>query len=132
MERFGIGVVIGELAGVTTSKTTTTRESKRNDVREYQCLCSCAGKTLLGVISVKCKENCSAKSQSDMLHIELDVGSFLKYRVNGQYTIKTMEGWVITDFDNLTCDVEGIMSLKALTLARSARLDVEDVKVLRY
>ncbi|KAG8324702.1 hypothetical protein J6590_086099 [Homalodisca vitripennis] len=38
---------------------------------------------------------------------------------------------IILDFDNLTCDVEGIMSLKALTLARSARLDVEDVMVLK-
>ncbi|KAG8266143.1 hypothetical protein J6590_078191 [Homalodisca vitripennis] len=30
MERLGIGVVIGELAGATKSKTTTTRESRKS------------------------------------------------------------------------------------------------------
>ncbi|KAG8309665.1 hypothetical protein J6590_079213 [Homalodisca vitripennis] len=55
MERFGIGVVNGELAGATTSKNHhNEREMEvedgdsKSDVRECQCLCSCAGKYLLG------------------------------------------------------------------------------------
>ncbi|KAG8310976.1 hypothetical protein J6590_052620 [Homalodisca vitripennis] len=58
MERFGIGEVIGELAGVTTSKSTTTRErtksrtgfEKRSSV--VPVLVFVCGKNLLGAISV--------------------------------------------------------------------------------
>ncbi|KAG8318281.1 hypothetical protein J6590_006595 [Homalodisca vitripennis] len=62
MERFGIGVVMESWRENNIKTEEQGREEKvedgnsKSDVRECQCLCSCAGKISLGVISVKCNK----------------------------------------------------------------------------